>query len=88
MRDEAESLSSRVAVTESRLKKLEEQAELDEVLTMEAKKKVGQTKISVSEASKQVQKALVDVEDILSELQDLTDVGKYLLIIFVNRFCI
>ncbi|KAK6627638.1 hypothetical protein RUM44_010117 [Polyplax serrata] len=76
LRDEADSLSGRVAVTESRLKKLEEQAELDEVLTTEAKKKVGQTKISVSEASKQVQKALMDVSDILGELQDLSDIDE------------
>lgn len=58
------------------MKKLEDQVGLDSALTSEAKKKVGQTKLSVNEASKQVQNAMTDVEAILKELEGLSALGE------------
>jgi len=53
------------------------QARKDEQLTLEAKQKVGQAKLSVADASKQVQRAMDDVTGILRELEGLQDIGKY-----------
>lgn len=71
VRDEAEALESRVAVTANKIKELETLAAQDEELTTMAKNKVGQAKSKSANATRQVEKALADVEAIIEELNQL-----------------
>ncbi|GFG33810.1 hypothetical protein Cfor_03510 [Coptotermes formosanus] len=71
VRDEAEALESRVAVTANKIKELETSAAGDEELTAKAKNRVGQAKSKSANATRQVEKALDDVEAIIEELNQL-----------------
>lgn len=71
LRLEANDFAERVTDTGNNLKKLEDQATNDRDLITEVKKKVGQAGKYSLEASNQVQKAMVDVQDIINILEHL-----------------
>jgi len=71
VRDEAEALEGRVVLTANKIKVLETLAAQDEGLTTEVKNKVGQAKTKSANATRQVEKALADVEAIIEELNQL-----------------
>lgn len=75
--DEANDLSGRVATTQTRLKQLEDQAEIDSQQAKDAKDRLGHAKVIVNDFSDQVNRVMDSVRVILSELDDLTDIGTH-----------
>jgi len=75
LRGEADHLNGRVVVTENRILKLEGLGKKDDVLTDEAKEKVGQAQSDSSESKNQVEKAINEVNAIMAELASLRDIN-------------
>lgn len=72
---EADNLRNRVTTTESRFGSLEDLAGKDDKLTESAKEMVGQAKADSSEALKQLEKALIEVKSITSELENMKEIS-------------
>lgn len=68
-------MRTRVTTTESRFGSLEDLAGKDDKLTESAKEMVGQAKADSSEALKQLEKALIEVKSITSELEDMKEIS-------------
>lgn len=68
-------MRTRVTTTESRFGSLEDLAGKDDKLTDSAKEMVGQAKADSSEALKQLEKALIEVKSITSELEDMKEIS-------------
>ena len=68
-------MNGRVTKTEAEIEKFEKLAKKDDALTSEAKEKVGQAQADSTEASKQVEKAMAEVKNIMDELKSLRDIN-------------
>ncbi|XP_069688400.1 laminin subunit gamma-1 [Periplaneta americana] len=79
VRDEAQELEGQVAITANKIKDLEDLAVKDEELTTTAKNKVGQAKSKSANVTRQVEKALEDVQAIIEELNQVPHIDPALL---------
>ncbi|XP_076636198.1 laminin subunit gamma-1 isoform X1 [Colletes latitarsis] len=74
--NEAEKLHLRVDTTDSMMTKYEIQIDQDTNIATEANHKIGQTKINVTLATQQVDKALAEVAEIIKELDNLPKINE------------
>jgi coxsackievirus/adenovirus receptor len=75
LHSEANNLRNRIDSTESRFGKLEDLADNDNLLSENAKAKVGQAKTDTEEVQRKMQKALEFIKSITDELDNMRDIS-------------